>query len=148
LYRSATGTSPFGDADTLSILSALATRTPVPPHQIVPTLPRMFSGLVMRLLAKDPDDRPQSAREVVEAIEALERGETEAADACPPQEPAPPPAPAAAEAGHKPEGERPPRVRVRRRRKRPEPGRHSDLWALAAGAAMLVVSALVLLLVL
>ena len=77
LYRAATGKAPFGDRDTLSILNALATRTPVPPHRIVASLPRMFSGLVMRLLAKDPDDRPQTAREVVEAIEALERGETE-----------------------------------------------------------------------
>jgi serine/threonine protein kinase len=95
LYRAATGKAPFGDRDTLSILSALATRTPVPPHRIVPSLPPMFSGLVMRLLAKDPDDRPQTAREVVEAIEALERGETEEVvemEVCPPEEDASPPA--------------------------------------------------------
>src|SRR5262245_34999518 len=89
LYRAATGTSPFGDRDTLAILSALATRTPVTPHRIVPSLPRMFSGLVMRLLAKDPDDRPESAREVVEAIEALERGEADEEPVeCSPVEPA------------------------------------------------------------
>ena len=62
LYKAATGESPFGGRDTLSVLHALATRTPTPPHRIVPSLPRMFSGLVMRLLAKDPADRPQSAR--------------------------------------------------------------------------------------
>ncbi len=94
LYRAATGESPFGGKDTLSVLHALATRTPTPPHRLVPSLPRMFSGLVMRLLAKDPADRLQSAREVVDAIEALERGETEEeADAFPPEEAAPPPAP-------------------------------------------------------
>ena len=62
LYRASTGESPFGGRDTLSVLHALATRTPTPPHRLVPSLPRMFSGLVMRLLAKDPADRPQSAR--------------------------------------------------------------------------------------
>ena len=67
LYRAATGKAPFGDVNTLSVLRALATQTPTLPHRIVPSLPRMFSGLVMRLLAKDPADRPQSAREVVEA---------------------------------------------------------------------------------
>jgi len=62
LYRTGTSTLPFGGKDTLSVLSALATQTPAPPHRLVPSLPRTFSGLVMRLLAKDPADRPQSAR--------------------------------------------------------------------------------------
>jgi serine/threonine protein kinase len=51
LYRSATGRAPFGDRDTLAILNALATRTPLPPHRIVASLPQTFSALVMRLLA-------------------------------------------------------------------------------------------------
>jgi hypothetical protein len=148
LYRAATGKSPFGDRDTLSILSALATRTPVPPHRIVPSLPRMFSGLVMRLLAKDPADRPQTAREVVEAIAALERGETEEVEAGPPGEAAPPPAPPAEEGGRKRDGGRPQRPRVRRRKKRPEAGRDWGLAVLVAGAALLVVAVLVLLLAL
>jgi serine/threonine protein kinase len=149
LYRAATGKSPFGDRDTLSILSALATRTPAPPHRIVPSLPRMFSGLVMRLLTKDPADRPQSAREVVEAIEALERGETaEEADACPPKEIASPPTPAVEDGGRKQDGARPKRPRVRQKKKRPEAGRDWGPWVLATGAAMLVVAALVLLLLL
>jgi serine/threonine protein kinase len=150
LYRAATGKAPFGDRDTLSILSALATRTPTPPHRIVPSLPRLFSGLVMRLLARDPDDRPQSAREVAEAIEALERGETEEeeAAACPPEETASSSAPAAEEGEQKRDEGRPKRPRVRRRKKRPQPRRTWWLWVLAAGAALLVVAALVLLLAL
>ena len=40
LYRASTGESPFGGKDTLSVLNALATRTPAPPHRIVPSLPR------------------------------------------------------------------------------------------------------------
>jgi serine/threonine protein kinase len=146
LYRSATGRSAFGGRDTLSILSALATRTPEPPHRIVASLPRMFSGLVMRLLAKDPADRLQSAREVVEAIEALERGEiVEEADASPPEEIASPPTPVAEEAGRKRDGGRPKRHHVPRRKQRPEAGRDWGLWVLAGGAALLVVAVLVLL---
>src|SRR5262249_28634813 len=145
LYRAATGKAPFGDRDTLSILSALATRTPTPPHRVVPSLPRLFSGLVMRLLARDPDDGPQSAREVAEAIEALERGETgeEEADARPPEETASPPAATAEEGGRKRAEGHPRRRRVRRRKKRSGPGRNWGLWGLAAGAGGVVGAALV-----
>src|SRR5262245_58462639 len=125
LYRAATGQSPFGDRDTLSILSALATRTPVPPHRVVPSLPRLFSGLAMRLLARDPDDRPQSAREMVEAIEALERGEAEEKPVeCTAEEAGSPPAAAAEEGG------RPRRPRVRRRKRLPEARRDWGVWVL------------------
>jgi serine/threonine protein kinase len=75
LYRACTGRLPFGGKDTLSTLSALATKTPEPPDQIAPPLPRALSDLVMRLLAKDPEERPPSARDVVRAIERIERGE-------------------------------------------------------------------------
>jgi serine/threonine protein kinase len=150
LYRAATGKAPFGDRDTLSILSALATRTPVPPHRIVPTLPRMFSGLVMRLLAKDPDDRPQTAREVVEAIEALERGETEEVKtgSDPPEEVSSPSATGADEEVRKRDEVRRRRPRVRRRKKRPRAGREWGPWVLAAGATLLVVAVVALILVL
>jgi serine/threonine protein kinase len=148
LYRAATGKSPFGDRDTLSILNALATQTPTPPHRIVPSLPRMFSGLVMRLLAKDPADRPQSAREVVQAIEALERGETsEEADVCLPAETASP-RPVAEERERKRDRERPKRPRVRRKKKQPEAERDWGIWVLAAGASLLVVAALFLVILL
>jgi len=143
LYKIATGTSPFGDRDTLSILSALATRTPVTPHRFVPSLPRMFSGLVMRLLARDPDDRPQSAREVVEAIEALGRAEAEEKPVeCTAEEAGSPPAPAAEEGG------RPRRPRVRRGKRLPEARRDWGVWVLVAGAALMVVAVLLLFFVL
>jgi serine/threonine protein kinase len=80
LYRISTGRLPFDGKDTMAVLMALATKTPVPPHQIDPRLPPAFSDLVMRLLAKDRDKRPQSAREVVKQIEAIERGDTDAGE--------------------------------------------------------------------
>jgi serine/threonine protein kinase len=150
LYRAATGKSPFGDRDTLSILNALATRTPTTPHRILPSLPRLFSGLVMRLLAKDPDDRPQSAREVVKAIEALERGETEEEEAeAPPEETASSPITSVVEQGGRKHDEgRPKHARVRPRKRRPEAARDWGPWVLAGGMALLVVAVLVLVLVL
>jgi serine/threonine protein kinase len=149
LYRAATGKAPFGELDTLSVLSALATRTPVPPHRVVSSLPRMFSGLVMRLLAKDPADRPQSAREVVEAIKALECGETvEEAEVCSPEEVASPSTPVEEETRRKHDRARPKRRRGRRKKRRPETGRDWGPWALAAGAALLLIAALALLFVL
>jgi serine/threonine protein kinase len=145
LYRAATGKSPFGDQNTMAILTALATRTPTAPHRIVPSLPRMFSSLVMRLLAKDPGDRLQSAQEVVAAIEALERGETEEeVDASPPEGPPSPPPPQAKEKARKQNEEEPERPRVRRKKKHSKPAKDWGLWVLAGGAALLVVAILVL----
>jgi len=94
LYRVSTGRLPFDGKDTLTVLTALATKTPPPPNKLVPALPQAFSNLVMDLLAKDREERPQSAREVVERIEAIERGDTDEEE-----EPAAPPpeAPAAKE---------------------------------------------------
>jgi serine/threonine protein kinase len=149
LYRAATGKLPFAGRDTLSVLSALATQTPPPPHRIVPSLPRLFSGLVMSLLAKGPDDRPQSAREVVEAIEALECGETaEEADASAPVETSSPPPPPAEEEGRKRDARGPRRHRLRGRKKRPQAGRDWGLGMLAVGVTLVVVAILLLLVVL
>jgi serine/threonine protein kinase len=148
LYRAATGQFPFGDLDTLSILSALATQTPALPHRIVPSLPRMFSGLVMRLLAKDPADRPQSAREVVEAIETLERGDAAGTEPCSAEETASPANPVKQKRRQKPDARRPPRPRRRHKRKQPEAKRDWGVWVLAAGAVLLVVAILVLVFVL
>jgi hypothetical protein len=88
LYRACTGEMPFGGKDTLSVLSALASRTPPAPATVIPSLPKAFSDLVMRLLSKDRNKRPQTAREVVTAIQAIEEAERVAAEAA-----AAPPAP-------------------------------------------------------
>ena len=96
----------------------------------------------MRLLAKDPDDRPQSAREVVEAIEAIERGEAEEeADVLPPGGSRFAPRPRGEKGNAEAGWGRPEAPRVRRKKKRPEAGRDQGLWVLAAGAALLVVAA-------
>ncbi len=74
LYRLTTGALPFKGSDTLSILAALAIVDPEPPAALNPEIPEELSDLVMRLLAKDADRRPASARDVAEAIQAIEGG--------------------------------------------------------------------------
>ena len=72
LYRVATGEQPFRGADAVATLLAVASgrrgrraRSTRPCRRRCPTL-------VMRLLAKDPADRPASAREVVEGLTQAE----------------------------------------------------------------------------
>ena len=79
LYRMTTGTLPFKGTDPISILLAVTSDPPEPPRKLNPALPAALSNLVMRLLAKDPKDRPASARAVVEALEAIERKPASAA---------------------------------------------------------------------
>jgi formylglycine-generating enzyme required for sulfatase activity len=73
LYRLLTGRLPFPDGDMLTVLMAVAT-DPVPPlGELAPHVPAGLAALVMRLLAKKPDDRPGSAHEVAEALRGVER---------------------------------------------------------------------------
>jgi serine/threonine protein kinase/Leucine-rich repeat (LRR) protein len=68
LYRLATGELPIKGKDTMSMLMALATQTPRPAHELNPEVPAELSALIMRLLAKDRQQRPDSAKEVVQTL--------------------------------------------------------------------------------
>lgn len=88
LYRLATGALPFQGPDTISTLVAVSEDTPRPPGEVNPALPPAVCALVVRLLAKRPDDRPPSARAVAEEIRAIERGQVPSgAPATPPRRP-------------------------------------------------------------
>src|SRR5204862_34072 len=73
LYRLFTGQLPFRGSDILSILCALAVDPPRPPRHLDPTIPAGLSDLILRLLAKNPADRPPSAHAVAAALTTLER---------------------------------------------------------------------------
>jgi serine/threonine protein kinase len=79
LYRATTGQMPFPGKDTLTILAALANHTPTPPHRLTSSVPAPFSALIMSLLEKDRSKRPQTARDVVTAVEHIERVALDAA---------------------------------------------------------------------
>ena len=72
LYQMLTGRPPFRGADAIATLMAVATDAPMPPCKIDPSLPRSVSDFVLRLLAKSPKDRPESALATAEAIAVLE----------------------------------------------------------------------------
>jgi eukaryotic-like serine/threonine-protein kinase len=73
LYWLATGEPPFYGETTLAMLNALATKDPRHLKELRPDLPPALSALVMRLLAKDPTDRPLSAVAVAEGLRAIEQ---------------------------------------------------------------------------
>jgi regulation of enolase protein 1 (concanavalin A-like superfamily) len=73
LYRLCAGRLPFEGETITAVLTALAMDTPRSPREIEPALPPALDALVMRLLAKDPADRPPSAAAVVEAMRSIER---------------------------------------------------------------------------
>jgi WD40 repeat protein len=74
LYRIATGEPPFRGTDMVSTLLAVVTEEPRLPHDVVPGLPPALSELILRLLAKAPEDRPASAQVVAEALERVPAG--------------------------------------------------------------------------
>jgi serine/threonine protein kinase len=75
LHELTTGRRAFTGPDLMAILSALANHHPPSPHAVNPAIPIALSDLVVRLLAKDPADRMQSAAEVVAALRAIEEGQ-------------------------------------------------------------------------
>jgi hypothetical protein len=73
LYRLCTGQLPFRGRSTVAVLTALATERPRPVADLNPALPPALAELVMQLLAKDPAERPTSARAVADRLQAVER---------------------------------------------------------------------------
>lgn len=55
---------PFTGETPLSVVYQHVQDMPVPPSEVAPAVPPELDGLVMRSLAKDPDDRFQSAEEM------------------------------------------------------------------------------------
>jgi len=73
LYEMVSGKRAFEGKTTASVLAAVLERQPAPISSIQPTTPQALDHTVKRCLAKDPEERWQSARDVARA--ALDRGE-------------------------------------------------------------------------
>lgn len=65
LYELLTGRLPFAGDDPLELIHAHLARMPRLPQQIAPHIPAALSAIIMKLLAKDPADRYQSAAAVL-----------------------------------------------------------------------------------
>jgi Tol biopolymer transport system component/predicted Ser/Thr protein kinase len=71
LYELATGTRPFAGDTPMSVMSAIMKDTPKSVTEVRPGLPRELSKIVNRCLAKDVEDRYQSAKDLRNDLRAL-----------------------------------------------------------------------------
>src|SRR5882724_5566302 len=73
LYEALTGHKPF-QADTLAaILHAIMNTTPPPPLQVDPTIPEALSKVVMRAIARKPEDRYARGKEMASDLRQFSR---------------------------------------------------------------------------
>lgn len=70
LYEMATGETPF-QGTVWQLMYRHATEEPTPPSAIRSDIPSPLEELILQLLAKKPEDRPQSAEEVAERLRAM-----------------------------------------------------------------------------
>src|SRR5215207_8348214 len=61
LYQMITGVLPFAAADAMELVHCHIARRPVPPAERAPGVPAAVSAVVMKLLAKTPENRYQTA---------------------------------------------------------------------------------------
>lgn len=59
-YEMLTGYLPFQATDPLELIHSHIARQPVPPHESDPTIPRIVSQLVLKMMAKTAEERYQS----------------------------------------------------------------------------------------
>jgi serine/threonine-protein kinase len=71
LYEMLTGRTPFQGANPLATLKRVLTETPEPLADLRPDLPPTLTTLVDRLLAKNREERPQTAEEVARSLEEI-----------------------------------------------------------------------------
>jgi serine/threonine protein kinase/formylglycine-generating enzyme required for sulfatase activity len=93
LFRLATGELPFQGATLTAVLRAVAEHHPLPPCVVRRDVPVALSNLIIRLLAKDPGQRPASAREVVDVLRTFDAAKDLATAATPATVPQPTAAP-------------------------------------------------------
>ena len=64
LYWMATGRLPFESSSNLGIVMQHLSEEPVPPIEIFPAVPSELEAIILRAMAKEPDDRYPSARDM------------------------------------------------------------------------------------
>lgn len=69
MYAMCTGRSPFRGTTLQAVISRVCGETPRPIHEVNLDVPPFLSDIIIKLLAKKPDDRFQSAAEVLSLLE-------------------------------------------------------------------------------
>jgi serine/threonine-protein kinase len=157
LYELLTGRAPFKGDSPVAVALQHVNQAPAPPRTLVPAIPPALEAVVMKALAKDPDQRYTDADSFIKALESVEgqlhRGpvDTEStavyapigvAAGLPPPAPPPPPPPPVAEdtfaPPSEPEPEPEPAEPEERRRRWVAAGIVAALAAIAIGLFLLL----------
>jgi len=72
IYEMATGAKPFAGQSTAEVFASLLMREPAAVSTVNPAMPAELDGIVARLLAKEKEQRYQTADELVRDLEALD----------------------------------------------------------------------------
>ena len=73
LYQMVTGRKPFDGTSDFSIMAAHMQQQAIPPIQLDPSMPPMLNDVILRAIAKDVNQRFQSAAEFHAGLEAVLR---------------------------------------------------------------------------
>ena len=68
LYAMATGQPPFDSTSTLKLIHAISNSRPANVRKLNPNIPDWLETIILRLHEPNPDDRFQTAREVIQAL--------------------------------------------------------------------------------
>jgi serine/threonine-protein kinase len=71
LYETATGQLPFYDEEEKKLVLKIAKHDPTPPSQHHPAIPKELERIIVKSLAKAPEDRFQTANDMAQALEAF-----------------------------------------------------------------------------
>jgi hypothetical protein len=77
LYEMVTGRPPFLGDDPIAIIGQHINTPPVAPTWHNPSCPKPLEALILRLLSKDPSERPESASDVLAALEGIDLSDTD-----------------------------------------------------------------------
>jgi hypothetical protein len=78
-YEMVTDRKAFDREDSETLRESIAESTPVPPMHLNPKLHPQLSDLIMKALAKDPSERYQSGKELLEDLEKCKESKPQAA---------------------------------------------------------------------
>ncbi|HEY2322772.1 MAG TPA: protein kinase [Thermoanaerobaculia bacterium] len=81
LYEMATGRRAFDGKTKTSLIAAIVAGEPKPVHELQPLTPAAFEHVIVKCLAKDPEDRWQTAHDIASELEWIMEGLGRAEDA-------------------------------------------------------------------
>ena len=80
-YEMVTDRKAFDREDSESLRQSILESTPIPPMHVNPKLHPLLSDLIMKALAKDPNERYQSGRQLLDDLEKCKESKPQAAKA-------------------------------------------------------------------